>query len=329
MNSVSRVAACMWILGVGVAGCGDVSVKDPASPATPLAQDSTTVPREQQASGLVPYEVLARDSFGTAKVSYSILVELVDGRLPRDKELAAISNSLRARERQYDNMFVEFYLPGMPIQGRAFAVAHHMPHPQEVKVFTEALPKEYYSLLDLGSDSPRPPTRCDSISKMIRLVRDYSEEDGTFRMLDNSPTPHFQISPIFVQGDLEEVVKETMERDLVYAIFSTFIHTDYDAVRVTVVPAVLTDFKARKKTFTPSKSITLVVSGADALSVLRKHAEVESFDDLCGVPIEGTYSPDLPTEIFNRCMYNDQGPPTLDLIFSELSAASEAKSTTH
>jgi len=157
---------------------------------------------------------------------------------------------------------------------------------------------------------------------MIELLGEYSEEDGTFRMLENGETPHFQISPMFVKGDLEEAVKETMQRDLVYVIFSVFVHTDLNAVRVTVVPAVLTDFKTRQKELRPNNSITLETTRDDALSVLKTHAHVESLDELCGVTIEGTYAPDMPTDVFNRCMYNDQGPPTLRLILFELSTTS-------
>lgn len=327
MKLVNLVALCMSMLGVGVVGCGDVSENSPASPVAPGVRNSSTTSSERQRNALIPYEVLTRKSIGNVKATYCVSVDLVDGWLPKDEEIAAISSFLRSKESQSANVFVTFYLPDMPIEGRGFAVAHHTPDPQKVLVFTDALPKRYYSLVLSESDSRRPPTHCNNISEMIDLVGEFSEADRTFRMLQNGPTPHFQISPTFVEGHPEGVIKETMKRDLVYMILSTFVHTDLSAVRVTAVPAVLTDFKTRKRTFQPSQSITLAVSRDDALTVLRKHAGVESFNDLCGVPFQGTYAPDLPTEIFTRCMYNDQGPPTLDLIFSQLSAASRVSAS--
>ena len=71
--------------------------------------------------------MINREEFGTAKVSFDVRVDRVNGRLPTKEQLAAISNHLYAKERKHDRTFVVFYLPGMKVNAGGFATAHHNP----------------------------------------------------------------------------------------------------------------------------------------------------------------------------------------------------------
>ena len=97
-------------------------------------------PRDSK--GLIEYRVLNREEFSDVKVSYDLLVGLVDGRLPTKEEMAAVANHLRSVERRHDHTYVLFYLPGMKVNAGAFASAHHRPgEPMQVKIIL--VPDEY------------------------------------------------------------------------------------------------------------------------------------------------------------------------------------------
>lgn len=107
-------------------------------------QDSTRNAASSVAeSRMIPYTIIKRDTFLDYKISYDIMVDVVDGRLPTKNELSAISNRLRSSDKKYDRMFVSFYLPGMKINAGSFASAHHKPNPQPVSIYWYILPKEY------------------------------------------------------------------------------------------------------------------------------------------------------------------------------------------
>ena len=77
--------------------------------------------------GLIPYKIWKQSEFGTEKISFDVLVPVIDGRLPTEKELGAISKYIVGKEKKHKRSFVAFYLPEMEIDAGAFATAHHNP----------------------------------------------------------------------------------------------------------------------------------------------------------------------------------------------------------
>jgi hypothetical protein len=79
----------------------------------------------------LPYKVLKKESMGSVKASYDIQVDLVKEngkkRLPNEAELKAVSEEIKAKEKNTQKVFVLFYLPGMKLDEGAFAKAHHDP----------------------------------------------------------------------------------------------------------------------------------------------------------------------------------------------------------
>lgn len=102
---------------------------------------------------LIPYTVINRSEAGTAKVSYDLRVDIVDGGLPTTEELADVAGHLKSKESYHDRTFVLFYLPGMVVDAGAFASAHHNPT-LEVKIIPFFLPERYRELLNLR-EKPR------------------------------------------------------------------------------------------------------------------------------------------------------------------------------
>ena len=100
----------------------------------------TTSAKEQ----LISYQIIKRDTLRKFKESYDIRVDLVEGRLPNEKELEAVSATLR--NKSFDKTFICFYLPGMEVDAGAFATAHHDPNPQAAKINLFMVPPKFKEL---------------------------------------------------------------------------------------------------------------------------------------------------------------------------------------
>jgi hypothetical protein len=97
---------------------------------------------------LIDYKIIKRDEMGTAKKSFDLRVDLIDGRLPTKKELGDVSKHLRSINTQYDRVFVSFFLPDMQPGDGAFAIAHHQPDKKmKVEVLDYMLPEKYRKLV--------------------------------------------------------------------------------------------------------------------------------------------------------------------------------------
>ena len=94
----------------------------------------------------IPYTVINREEFLDYKVSYDLRVDLVNGRLPTRRELAATSVRIRSKETGYRRVFICFYLPDMEVDTGAFATAHWTPKPQPIRINRSFLPAQYRNL---------------------------------------------------------------------------------------------------------------------------------------------------------------------------------------
>jgi hypothetical protein len=146
-------------------------------------------------------------------------------------------------------------------------------------------------------------THYNSIPEMIEAMNDYSESNGTFKMISKN---HFQLSPMIVENDSPSVIDEQVKRSLIYGIYRTFIHTDLKKITVTVVPKDLFNqkyFKQYKQTISINKKkvekiATQLFGVSDIKLMVTEH--------------------DTWSELFNKGYYNDQGKPTLTVHFNKL-----------
>ena len=74
---------------------------------------------------LIAYQVVDRRESGLKKLSLTVEVPLVDGRIPFERELRALSDYLFGLEESYDRKFATYYLPGMKHSGGAFATGQY------------------------------------------------------------------------------------------------------------------------------------------------------------------------------------------------------------
>ncbi|PCH65998.1 MAG: hypothetical protein COC01_09015 [Bacteroidetes bacterium] len=149
----------------------------------------------------------------------------------------------------------------------------------------------------------------------------------TFKII-SKPNNHIQVSPTVPENDLPKIQRFKTKRALIYIILKAFIHMDIKAVTVTSVPEInkYTDIPGGKgsKYSSPSGKylknykLTLTITRKKVLSILNKYLGIESMDALMGEHFEGIYYPNNENPIMNRILYNDQGNPTLDVIYNEM-----------
>jgi hypothetical protein len=264
-------------------------------PKTPTVEDA-----DDGNLAMIPYEVMNRDDSPPFKVSYDIKVNVVNGRLPTKEELKHISNHLRSQEEDYERMFVLFYLPGMEIDSGAYATAHHTPQLEGVRVLTSTIPKEFQHLID-PSAIEREPTHCKDLLELAKL---HPGDLSDFKVISEGDAPHFEITCGTLRGDSRSVIEYEIKSLLVMAVGMTFVHTDYDAIKVTVIPEEL-DPKNRQSTRVESRAMTLAVSKDLALETYRDHAGIESFSDLFGGMMDDTYFPDFLSPRFANLLMDD------------------------
>lgn len=156
---------------------------------------------------LIPYTVIERSERASVKVTYDVRVDLVDGRLPNESELAAVSRHLHAQERPHERTFVSFYLPGMQPGAGAFATAHHDPV-LKVQVLDYMLPDQYRHLLAPRQDAPTvvggpAPSADASVPTDVRLdlrARTISAHEVEFTVTTNIPLPIEVMADVNLKG---------------------------------------------------------------------------------------------------------------------------------
>lgn len=74
-----------------------------------------------------PYKIVGVEKSGNQKFSAEVIVDIVDGHVPRENELAAVSNEIANANKGFQRWFISFYLPGMEVGEGVYATGHHDP----------------------------------------------------------------------------------------------------------------------------------------------------------------------------------------------------------
>lgn len=160
-------------------------------------------------------------------------------------------------------------------------------------------------------------TTFTSVEAMVEDFNDYSTSNGTFKILTKDPL-HIQLAPQIVQGDFPEVIEEQVKRALVYGIYRTFVHTHTNKIIVTAIPQEI-NFRTKKKRYVLEYKKTISKNRQEALALVKKYLQVNSFPDLVTeTKVGDMVFSDQWTKEFNRLYYNDQGYPGLNRFVGEL-----------
>jgi len=122
------------------------------------------------------------------------------------------------------------------------------------------------------------PQHFATVEELVEDFADFSEENGTFKVLSSQPL-HIQMAAQVVANDLPETVQTEVQRAALYGIYRTLIHTDAPSVHVTAVPMVVT-LNPYSSRFLDSPKVDLEVTREQALQAAKKHAGADTLDEL-------------------------------------------------
>lgn len=160
-------------------------------------------------------------------------------------------------------------------------------------------------------------SKFSNISDMIEEFSDYSNSNGTYKILSLSPL-HIQLSPMVVAGDFPEVIEEMIKRAMIYGVYRSFIHTDINQITVTAIPMEI-NFKGGKPRYLKGYERTFSINRDNAQQLVQKYLKVSKLSQLItSVKISDMNINDQWTKDFNRIYYNDQGYPGITKFFGDL-----------
>ncbi|MDU9408243.1 hypothetical protein RTH74_11600 [Pseudomonas sp. zfem001] len=122
------------------------------------------------------------------------------------------------------------------------------------------------------------PMKFATVTEMIDDKADFSEENGTFKVISTEPL-HIQLATQVVANDLDEVKLAEVRRVALYGVYRTLIHTDAPSVHVSALPmeVTLNPYSAR---YIDGQKVEIAVTRDEALRAVAGLIEVETLEDL-------------------------------------------------
>ncbi|TDV98039.1 hypothetical protein BDK62_10471 [Halomonas alkaliantarctica] len=153
----------------------------------------------------------------------------------------------------------------------------------------------------------------DTVEELMSAHQDYPPSGDTFEMLD-AEKPHYRLSKITVENDLEEVVYYENWRAAVYGVYNVFAHTPIEQVTVTATPLEVENLMNwNQATLLEDKSVTLEINREEAFDILAGLIDIDSLSDVK----EATEYGYQWSDDFNRVYYEDE-QPGLDALIDRL-----------
>ena len=243
------------------------------------------------------YEILKEDvSMNVSRIDVKLNGEM------SKSELETISKDIRSNRKDYDKVWISYYLPDfLPESGiRAWAMGSFTPD-LEVEIFGEDKPVKTSQQVVFP--------KYDTVLEMLEASHDY--EGHNLEIISENPL-NIRVSTDFVKGDPKKNIVDQTKRDIIYVVFQAFAETDIDEITVSSIPI-------KRENFNPNlpydgkqiKSLkkTKKVTRTKALIILEKYIKSKSFQDL--YQLNGTMY--FPNDKFSLLQFGQ-----LDNVFSEL-----------
>ncbi|WP_407300896.1 hypothetical protein [Raoultella ornithinolytica] len=158
------------------------------------------------------------------------------------------------------------------------------------------------------------PAKIKDQSEFNLLFMDYSEENGTLKIISRKPLKIHAYAEIF-SGDPSEVKDHLVKKALISNIYQVFAFSDIDKITVTSSAKeinIANGVKTGKVLKSPTYTITKTRD--QALSDLRKFTNAKSFNDL----FVGYYQICQFSPVFKQFLYDDQGGVGISKFFDQV-----------
>ena len=168
----------------------------------------------------------------------------------------------------------------------------------------------------------------DDLTKCFDEYNTYTVEKGTFELLPPvNGVKHVRLSGVINKRERsKDVIQHHRDYPVINGALTVFIHTNEPEIVITSIPLEWDVGKNRSGEDRHLKELeqTVRVKCSTMEAIIKKVPGVKNFSDLVGDSIGGTWLPDvLNADRTRGLLYNDQGPPTRDVVMAELTAAAK------
>lgn len=165
------------------------------------------------------------------------------------------------------------------------------------------------SAATVPASGPLEPMKFATVTEMIDDKGDFSDENGTFKLISTEPL-HIQLATQVVANDLDEVKLAEVRRVALYGVYRTLIHTDAPSVHVSALPmeVTLNPYSAR---YLDAPKVEITVTRDQALQAVAGLIDVSSLEDLVSPNTDLGIQIDAWSKPFEALYFKPEGQQAL------------------
>lgn len=139
-----------------------------------------------------------------------------------------------------------------------------------------------------------------SVIEMIEESGDFSQENGTLKIISKSPL-HIQIASAAGNiGDVEQMKWNAMQ-ELIYVAYASFTMTNISQITITTVPYDAEQFlEHQKMALQNAAATTITITKEKARQVMQARLGTSNFDDMIGVQVGQSYFAESPSPLLEK-----------------------------
>lgn len=168
--------------------------------------------------------------------------------------------------------------------------------------------------IDTSEVSNKTHKHYASVMEMAEDRNDFSTEDGTLKLISQSPL-HIQISAQDYKIQDVNRMRKVASQYLVSTAYAAFACTDISKITITSVPCDMDEYiQNHKIVLLNAAAVTVTITREKARQVMQSHVGTSNFDDMLGIAVGESYSADSPSPLLNKLKAEE----TIDKIIQEL-----------
>ncbi|WPQ63540.1 hypothetical protein SIO70_01505 [Chitinophaga sancti] len=153
---------------------------------------------------------------------------------------------------------------------------------------------------EAGTPATKKHKHYASVIEMIEESGDFTQENGSMKVISKSPL-HIQISSAAGNIDDLEQMKRNAMQELIYIAYASFTMTDIPQITITTVPYDAAQFiDHQKMVFQKAASTTITISREKARRVMQARLSTSNFDDMFGVQVGQQYFAESPSPLLEK-----------------------------
>lgn len=154
--------------------------------------------------------------------------------------------------------------------------------------------------------SPSELKKYNSVKEMLEDAHDFTIEEGTLKFINSDENNlHLQVSKYTVKGESDDIINQTVKRDIVYVAFQAFAQTSTNKITITSVPI---DYNVKTKYYNQYKK-TITITRQKADQIMQQEFGNTDYSIL----FDRLNTIQIPSKNFDKLKFEN-----LDKIYSEL-----------